>query len=859
MAVQNLGLGLLLEAKDLASGTLGGFSRKLLDVVGGTTEAGKKIQANMRAAGLGLSLFSAGVAGLALLSPAVDAAAGFSRAIAEVATETSEAVFSQKAMRAISSEMAATFGKLPLEETSALYKSVAFGANDAAKATDLMRASNMLAVAGVTDVSTAMDGIAGTIKAYGLGFDEASSISDAFFVAMKSGNTKVGELAASLGQVTPLAASLGVNYSDLLAATSTLTGKNIVAASAVTGLKAAFANVMKPTSDATAEAKKLGISFDAATLRAKGLPGFLEMITSSANYNADSMTNLFGSIEGVNAMLALASNGGADFAGVLDAMKARAGATAAGFAIMENQIQGDRFASLTELAKIAVGEGLLPLRNAVLRVANSVLEAFTKIPAPVRAFIVQAFAVGSALLVVVGGALAVKAAFSLGAAALSAMGVSAGGLIGTLLPVVAVVAAVGLAAYALKRAYDANLGGFADRVNATVASVKLALSALGQLFEEGAFSGAVMEDLNRAENSGIKAFAINLFLIANRLRAFFVGIGDGFGAALGAIEPSVARLGKSVEPIGKVFSSLFEGPGAKQAASDFDRWAAAGARVGSVLADVAAVVVTSFSFVGNLISGIVVGLSKMWPIFEGVGGAFGELGQTLSDIGKELGLAGDAGVGLGDIFFALGIGIAGVLGVIAGLVRGVVAAIAGAIRSIATFVGGLVNVIGGIIDGDWSRVWLGAKQIVFATVQAIISVFGGLIEGIASGVDALGKVVGKDLGAGNAVKDFRTRLESDARQWFGIPAPGATPVAPAAATGAATAGAAAASAAAAQTERLAAPADQLFATVAAAQAGQKPPQVNTQVLVQIDGENIPATTTTRSSTASGVPVAPAGV
>src|SRR5262245_43290010 len=91
MGANNLGLGLLLEAKDLASGTLGSFSKNLLEVVGGTTEAGKKIQANMKAAGLGLSLFAAGVGGLALLDPALEASTRFSKGISEITTLTDEA------------------------------------------------------------------------------------------------------------------------------------------------------------------------------------------------------------------------------------------------------------------------------------------------------------------------------------------------------------------------------------------------------------------------------------------------------------------------------------------------------------------------------------------------------------------------------------------------------------------------------------------------------------------------------------------------------------------------------------------------------------------------------------------------
>lgn len=859
MGVNNLGMGILLEAKDLASGVLARFGANLTDTVGKTTTAGKQIQAGLKEAGLGLSLFAAGAAGLAALSPATEAAAKFNNGIAEITTLTSEASLGFDNVSASVLGMNAAFGGGVAGQTKAFYDGVSAGAADASEAVDLLNASNKLAVAGKTEVGVALDGLTSSMNAYGVSFSQAADFSDSFFTAVQKGKTTIPELASNIGKVAPTAASLGISFDELTAAIASISVPFGNTAESVTGLKAALANIIKPSSEATAEASRLGIKFDAAAVRSKGFAGVLKDITSASGYNADTLSKLFTSVEGLNAVNALAANGGMKFAEALAAMANKSGAAERAFETMRQQLdfQQKRMEGLKENSLILIGEALVPMKLALVGIANSVLSAFNAIPTPVRNFLVQAFAIGSALLAAVGAVIALKGAITVGSAALSAMGVSFGGVLAAIGPVVGVLALVAVGFAALKAAYDANIGGFADRVNSAVASVKLALSALGQLFSSGEFSGSVMQDLDKAENSGVKKFAIGVFLIANRIQAFFASIGEGFSGAMDAVTPAIDGVAKSVAPIAEAFSSLFGSSGAGDAAASFDRWAAAGRAVGAVLARIAAAVLNVVSLVGSLVSGAVSGLGKLGPIFAGAGDALGELGSVLSEIGASLGLAGDQGVSVGEIFFAFGRGIAGVFGAALGIISGVVSGIAGLLRGLATMFSGVVDIIGGIADGDWSRVWLGIRKIAFSAVQAIIAVVGGLVQGIAGAVDAIGGVVGKDIGAAKSVAAFRKQLESDARGFFGVPEPGAAapagaPVVP---SGAGTTGAAVAATDAQRSQF------QALAGAVAQGVTQKPPVVNqtNTTIVQIDGEEIPSRSTTRTSTAAGIPTAPAGV
>ena len=83
--------------------------------------------------------------------------------------------------------------------------------------------------------------------------------------------------------------------------------------------------------------------------------------------------------------------------------------------------------------------------------------------------------------------------------------------------------------------------------------VRLALAAGELALKTGNFSGAVREELNRAENAGLKTFLIRVYQIAFRIQRFFQGIGEGFSAAIEAAAPvfeafvgALTRLGQAL-------------------------------------------------------------------------------------------------------------------------------------------------------------------------------------------------------------------------------------------------------------------------------------------------------------------------
>ncbi len=102
MALNNMGLGFLFTAKDLASGVMGKVKDSIHEVGGESEKLKESMKDSFRAFGIGAGLMAAGAAGFAMLAPAIQESKDLSKAIALVATEADLAIFPQEKMREVS-------------------------------------------------------------------------------------------------------------------------------------------------------------------------------------------------------------------------------------------------------------------------------------------------------------------------------------------------------------------------------------------------------------------------------------------------------------------------------------------------------------------------------------------------------------------------------------------------------------------------------------------------------------------------------------------------------------------------------------------------------------------------------------
>lgn len=352
--------------------------RELRAETGGWTESLGKMKGELLAAGAALYGITS------VLGGAAGKAAEFGTAMAEVSTlldDTSGMDQLSESVRA----MAREFGGDAKDQAKALYQIISAGASDAAQATDLLTSANKLAIGGVTDITTAADGLTSILNAYGDAAGGATNVSDAMFTAMKAGKTTIGELSAGIGQVAPMASQAGVGIEELLASVSALTKGGVATSEAMTQVRAILSAVVKPSSQASKAAQDLGIQFDVAAVRSKGLAGFLEEVAEKTGGNEEVMAQLFGRVEALQAVFALTGNAAGDFAAIMDDMANKAGATETAFGKMAEtpEMASRRFKAAMADIQISLGQAVTALAP-MLEGITAAINQFNELPGPVR-------------------------------------------------------------------------------------------------------------------------------------------------------------------------------------------------------------------------------------------------------------------------------------------------------------------------------------------------------------------------------------------------------------------------------------------------------------------------------------------
>ena len=221
----------------------------------------------------------------------------------------------------------------------ALYSAISAGA-DTASAVDLVGVAVKAARGGFTDTETAVDGLTSALNAYGMETTDAEGLANKFLVTQNLGKTTFGELASSIGGVAPTAHAAGVSIDELLSGVASLTANGVGTSEAMTGIKAALSNVIKPSSEAAEMAEQLGLDFSTAALQSKGFAGFLDDVKTATGGNMDQMAKLFGSVEALNTVLTLTSDQGGELMNkTLDEMSTNTTALDDAYEAMSNTAQ----------------------------------------------------------------------------------------------------------------------------------------------------------------------------------------------------------------------------------------------------------------------------------------------------------------------------------------------------------------------------------------------------------------------------------------------------------------------------------------------------------------------------------------
>ena len=179
--------------------------------------------------------------------------------------------------------------------TSAAYDVASAGFTNAADAANILKAASQGATGGFSDINTVGDAATSVLNAYGLEADKASKLVDGFIQTQNDGKIVIGEYAANIAKVAPVAAALGVPLEEVNAAVAQITAGGQGAEVTFTALKTAFAQVA--AGKVGKEFEAFGVQINASTLKSDGLAGTLEKIKKSGA-DAGTVIKAFGTEAG---------------------------------------------------------------------------------------------------------------------------------------------------------------------------------------------------------------------------------------------------------------------------------------------------------------------------------------------------------------------------------------------------------------------------------------------------------------------------------------------------------------------------------------------------------------------------------
>ncbi len=622
-------------------------------------------------------------------------------------------------------EMAVVTGKSTEDLAGGLYQVIsAFG--DTADTASILEINAKAAAAGLATTSEAIALTSAVTKGYGdTSAAAVQQASDLALMTVQLGQTTFPELAASIGSVTPLAASLGVAQKELFAVMATGTGVTGNASAVSTQLRGVLQSLMAPTADMVKLQESLGYSSGEAMLQGLGLQGTIAAITQAAAASGTPLQKYIGSIEGQTLALALGGPQADAYAQKLAAMGGAAGATDAAFAAQTQGINAAGF-SMQQLSIQAtvimqkLGDGLAPALGIVLQQLAPLADAVVNLAS-------QFASADAGTQTMIVGAVALVAALGPVLTMLPAISTALAVLTGPVGLVVAAVAALGAA-------WATNFGGIQEITAATLGPIAERFNEVIAAFQTGAtsISGIVGE-------LGASLLGINTdtYDTTDSIREFVIAL-TGTTAAADVVDAALSTIGAN-------FQVLMAGASA-----------AAGA-LQSFLAPAIARVQEAFAGMGPQLTQLAGPLSELqaafvnlWTVVQPI------LSQLAAAIGVGLAVAADAGINT----------LAAVFANLPALIMPAINQVTASITLIATTLTGMAALVTAIINGDWDGAWSAAEDI-FQGFFTYFSATVGNLSAIATAVfTTIGQVVTQtmtDMGV-----NVQGTLQSLAAFWTGI-------------------------------------------------------------------------------------------
>lgn len=175
----------------------------------------------------------------------------------------------------------------------AAYQILSSGISDTKLATDALNASMKLSLAGLGTTEEATNLVTSALNSFKSEGLTADAAAQTLFGTIQSGKTTTADLANGFGQVAPMAATVGIKFSELMSATAAMTGLGSPASTVFAGLRQVMQSILAPTEAASKAAEGFGLDISEAHLKAVGFPKFLEEVREATGGSASALGTMF--------------------------------------------------------------------------------------------------------------------------------------------------------------------------------------------------------------------------------------------------------------------------------------------------------------------------------------------------------------------------------------------------------------------------------------------------------------------------------------------------------------------------------------------------------------------------------------
>ncbi|HBF2755656.1 TPA: phage tail tape measure protein [Clostridioides difficile] len=354
MSAGSRALEAVIRMRDEASRTLRQVrdaTRALQNQTNSTSQAQERLQEQFRKVSNAAKIAGAGIVtgiGAGLVS-ASKAGAEFETAMTKTSTMFGDTKVDTENLNNKVLELSKNTGIAASSIGESLYNALSSGipvTKDMGSAMDFMTKNAKLSKAGFTDIDTALTATAKVLNAYKMDVSETDRVHKVMMQTQNKGITTVGELGATLAQVTPTASAMSFSFEQVGASLANMTAQGTPTAQATTQLNSLLAELGKTGTvanksllDATKGTKYAGKSFKELMQAGVPLNEILNLMDGSAKKNKKSLIDMFGSIEAGKAALALSGQNSEQYTNNLKAMSTQADVVSSAYAKMSNTLE----------------------------------------------------------------------------------------------------------------------------------------------------------------------------------------------------------------------------------------------------------------------------------------------------------------------------------------------------------------------------------------------------------------------------------------------------------------------------------------------------------------------------------------